>query len=178
MPWAIYFAVLGSVISVGLAIGLSMPLVSLRLESWGYGSFAIGVMAASPALGILTGASLAGRLAARVGTPRLMQLCLVTGAASLILLSLLPSYLLWLLLRLALGAILTLVFVLGESWMNQVITDRWRGRLVALYGSSYALSQLAGPLLLGVLGTEGDQGFWLGALLMLGGATLLLGRQG
>ena len=178
MPWAIYFAVLGSVISVGLAIGLSMPLVSLRLESWGYGSFAIGVMAASPALGILTGASLAGRLAARVGTPRLMQLCLVTGAASLILLSLLPSYLLWLLLRLALGAILTLVFVLGESWMNQVITDRWRGRLVALYGSSYALSQLAGPLLLGVLGTEGDQGFWLGALLMLSGATLLLGRQG
>lgn len=178
MPWAIYFAVLGSVISVGLAIGLSMPLVSLRLEGWGYGSFAIGVMAASPALGILTGASLAGRLAARIGTPRLMRLCLISGAASLILLSLLPSYPLWLLLRLALGAILTLVFVLGESWMNQVITDRWRGRLVALYGSSYALSQLAGPLLLGVLGTEGDQGFWLGALLMLGGATLLLGRQG
>ncbi len=49
MRWATYFAVLASVLSVGLALGVSMPLVSLRLEGWGYGSFAIGVMAAMPA---------------------------------------------------------------------------------------------------------------------------------
>ena len=42
-----------------------------------------------------------------------------------------------------------------------------RGRLVALYGSSYALSQLAGPLLLGVLGTEHDYGFWVGVGLLV-----------
>jgi len=53
MRWATYFAVLASVLSVGLALGVSMPLVSLRLESWGYGSFAIGVMAAMPAFGVL-----------------------------------------------------------------------------------------------------------------------------
>ena len=47
MRWATYFAVLASVLSVGLALGVSMPLVSLRLEGWGYGSFAIGVMAAT-----------------------------------------------------------------------------------------------------------------------------------
>ena len=35
--------------------GVSMPLVSLRLEGWGYGSFAIGVMAAMPAFGVLLG---------------------------------------------------------------------------------------------------------------------------
>ena len=55
MRWATYFAVLASVLSVGLALGVSMPLVSLRLEGWGYGSFAIGVMAAMPAFGVLTG---------------------------------------------------------------------------------------------------------------------------
>ncbi|MFP3498360.1 hypothetical protein SB759_29510, partial [Pseudomonas sp. SIMBA_059] len=44
-----------------------MPLVSLRLDGWGYGSFAIGVMAAMPALGVLLGASLASRLAGWVG---------------------------------------------------------------------------------------------------------------
>ncbi|NNG65592.1 MFS transporter, partial [Pseudomonas fragi] len=49
MRWATYFAVLASVLSVGLALGVSMPLVSFRLESWGYGGFAIGVMAAMPA---------------------------------------------------------------------------------------------------------------------------------
>ena len=56
MRWATYFAVLASVLSVGLALGVSMPLVSLRLEGWGYGSFAIGVMASMPAFGVLLGA--------------------------------------------------------------------------------------------------------------------------
>src|SRR5476649_2752991 len=67
MRWATYFAVLASVLSVGLALGVSMPLVSLRLESWGYGAFAIGVMAAMPAIGVLVGAGLASRFAARLG---------------------------------------------------------------------------------------------------------------
>ena len=65
------------------------------------------------------------------------------------LLALLPSYPIWLVLRLMIGVILTIVFILGESWINQLVVEQWRGRLVALYGSSYALSQLAGPLLLG-----------------------------
>ena len=65
MRWGTYFAVCAAVISIGLAMGTTMPLVSLRLESWGYGSFAIGIMAATPAIGVLLGASLAGGLAAR-----------------------------------------------------------------------------------------------------------------
>ncbi|RWU26785.1 MFS transporter [Pseudomonas alkylphenolica] len=178
MRWGTYFAVLTAVLSVGLALGVSMPLVSLRLESWGYGSFAIGVMAAMPAIGVLLGASLSSRLAARFGTPGLMRLCLWAGALSIGLLALLPSYPLWLVLRLLIGMILTIVFILGESWINQLVVEQWRGRLVALYGSSYALSQLAGPLLLGVLGSEDDFGFWVGAGLLLLAPLVLLGRDG
>ncbi|QBF24292.1 MFS transporter [Pseudomonas tructae] len=178
MRWGTYFAVLAAVLSVGLALGVSMPLVSLRLEGWGYGSFAIGVMAAMPAIGVLIGASLSSRLAARFGTPGLMRLCLWAGAFSIGLLALLPSYPLWLALRLLIGVILTIVFILGESWINQLVVEQWRGRLVALYGSSYALSQLAGPLLLGVVGSEDDLGFWIGAGLLIAAPLLLLGRDG
>ncbi|MEE1865510.1 MULTISPECIES: MFS transporter [Pseudomonas] len=178
MRWGTYFAVLSAVLSVGLALGVSMPLVSLRLEGWGYGSFAIGVMAAMPAIGVLLGASLTSRLAARFGTPGLMRMCLWAGALSIGLLALLPSYPLWLVLRLLIGMILTIVFILGESWINQLVVEQWRGRLVALYGSSYALSQLAGPLLLGVLGSEDDFGFWVGAGLLLLAPLVLLGRNG
>ncbi|CAI8965939.1 MFS transporter [Pseudomonas donghuensis] len=178
MRWGTYFAVLAAVLSVGLALGVSMPLVSLRLEGWGYGSFAIGVMAAMPAIGVLVGASLSSRLAARFGTPGLMRLCLWAGAFSIGLLALLPSYPLWLALRLLIGVILTIVFILGESWINQLVVEQWRGRLVALYGSSYALSQLAGPLLLGVVGSEDDLGFWIGAGLLIAAPLVLLGRDG
>jgi MFS family permease len=178
MRWGTYFAVLASVLSVGLALGVSMPLVSLRLEGWGYGAFAIGVMAAMPAVGVLVGASLSSRLAARLGTANLMRLCLWAGAASVGVLALLPYYWVWLGLRLMLGVILTIVFVLGESWINQLVIERLRGRLVALYGSTYALSQLAGPLLLGVMGTEADYGFWVGVLLLVCSPFLLMGRTG
>lgn len=178
MRWATYFAVLCSVLSVGLALGVSMPLVSLRLESWGYGSFAIGVMAAMPAFGVLLGAKVSSRLAAGFGTANLMRLCLWAGAISIGLLAVLPSYPVWLVLRLMIGVILTIVFILGESWINQLVVERLRGRLVALYGCSYALSQLSGPLLLGVLGTDNDLGFWVGAGLLIISPVLLLGRTG
>jgi MFS family permease len=178
MRWGSYFAVCAAVISIGLALGVTMPLVSLRLEGWGYGSFAIGVMAATPALGVLLGASLAGRLAGYFGTTRLMQLCLLAGALSVALLALVQDYWVWLLLRLLIGIALTVVFILGESWINQLAVEKWRGRLVALYGTGYALSQLCGPLLLTALGTTGDLGFWVGTGLLIGGSLLLLGRSG
>ncbi|MFC5694401.1 MFS transporter [Pseudomonas sp. GCM10022186] len=178
MRWGTYFAVCGAVISIGLALGVTMPLVSLRLESWGYDSFAIGVMAATPAVGVLLGAVIAGRLAARLGTTTLMQLCLLVGAVSVALLALVQVYPVWLLLRLLIGIALTVVFILGESWINQLAVEEWRGRLVALYGTGYALSQLSGPLLLSALGTSNDLGFWTGTGLLVGGSLLLLGRSG
>ena len=178
MRWGTYFAVCAAVISIGLALGVTMPLVSLRLESWGYDSFAIGVMAATPAVGVLLGASMAGRLAGYFGTTRLMQLCLLVGALSVGLLALMQSYAVWLLLRLLIGVALTVVFILGESWINQLVVEQWRGRLVALYGSSYALSQLAGPLVLGFLGSDDDFGFWAATGLLLAAPLVLLGRGG
>ena len=178
MRWATYFAVTAAVIIVGLALGVTLPLVSLRLEAWGYGSFAIGVMAGMPAIGVLLGARLTGRLAGWFGTPQTLRLCLLASAGSVALLTLMPSYPLWLFLRLLIGISLTVVFVLGESWINQLVEDRLRGRLVALYGTGFALSQLCGPLLLTALGTEGDQGFWLSASLLVFGSLLLLGHGG
>ncbi|HLD66426.1 MAG TPA: MFS transporter [Pseudomonas sp.] len=178
MRWGTYFAVCAAVISVGLALGLSLPLVSLRLDSWGHGSFAIGVMAAMPAIGVLLGARLAGPLAGRLGTPRTFRLCLLVSAVAVALLAVWPSYGLWLLLRLAIGISLTLVFVLGESWINQLVADRLRGRLVALYGSGFAVSQLCGPLLLTLLGTADDRAFWFAAGLLVVGSLVLLGRDG
>ncbi|MCG8295909.1 MULTISPECIES: MFS transporter [Pseudomonas] len=178
MRWGTYFAVLAAVLSVGLALGVSMPLVSLRLEAWGYGGFAIGVMAAMPALGVLVGAAVASRLAGWVGVPAAMRLCLWGGALSIGLVALLPSYPLWLLLRLMIGMSLTVVFILGESWINQLVVEQWRGRLVALYGSSYALSQLAGPMVLGFLGSDDDFGFWAATGLLLVAPLILFGRGG
>ncbi|WP_254795595.1 MFS transporter [Atopomonas hussainii] len=176
--WLTYLAVSSSVVLVGLSLGVSLPLVSLRLEAQGYGTFAIGIMAAMPAFGTLIGARLTGLLAARLGGPRSLQLSLLLSAVAVAGLSLVPNYWVWLLLRLLLGSCLTITFVLGESWINQLADERYRGRWVALYGTGFAVSQLLGPLLLALLGTATDAGFWLSAVLLLGGIFLLIGRQG
>ncbi|PCC99652.1 MFS transporter [Halopseudomonas pelagia] len=178
MDWKTYGIVTTAVICVGLALGITLPLVSLRLDEWGYNAFAIGVMAAIPAVGMLVGAKITARLAGWLGTENAMRLVMVCSAVSVGLLAVWPSYALWLALRLVLGVSLTVTFVLGESWINQLIEDRLRGRLVAVYGSAFALSQLCGPLLLGVIGTAGDIGFWLSSGLLILGFGLLLQASG
>lgn len=174
MDWKTYSIVTAAVVIVGLALGITLPLVSLRLDQWGYDTFAIGVMASMPAIGVLLGARITGRLAGLLGSERLLRLVMLCSAVSVALLAVLPSYPLWLLLRLLLGVSLTITFVIGESWINQLVPDRLRGRLVAVYGSAFAISQLCGPLLLGIIGTEADTGFWLATGLLLLGLFLLL----
>jgi MFS family permease len=178
MDWKTYGIVTTAVICVGLALGITLPLVSLRLDEWGYDAFAIGIMAAIPAVGMLVGAKITARLAGWLGTENAMRLVMICSAVSVGLLAVWPSYGLWLLLRLVLGISLTVTFVLGESWINQLIEDRLRGRLVAVYGSAFALSQLCGPLLLGAIGTGSDLGFWLSSALLVGGLILLLQASG
>lgn len=178
MDWKTYGIVTTAVICVGLALGITLPLVSLRLDQWGYDAFAIGIMAAIPAVGMLVGAKITARLAGWLGTENAMRLVMACSAVSVGLLAVWPSYGLWLLLRLVLGISLTVTFVLGESWINQLIEDRLRGRLVAVYGSAFALSQLCGPLLLGAIGTGSDLGFWLSSALLVGGLILLLQASG
>ena len=178
MRWATYIALTVAMVIVGLSLGVSLPLVSLRLESWGYGQFAIGVMAAMPAIGVLLGSRLTGPMAALLGVPRALFFSLLACALSLAILSLLPFYPLWLLLRLLIGMTLTVVFVLGESWINQLVEERMRGRLVAIYGTGFALSQLSGPLLLAALGTADDRGFWVSVALLVLGSLLMVGQSG
>ena len=173
MDWKTYGIVTTAVICVGLALG-----ITLRLDQWGYDAFAIGIMAAIPAVGMLVGAKITARLAGWLGTENAMRLVMACSAVSVGLLAVWPSYGLWLLLRLVLGISLTVTFVLGESWINQLIEDRLRGRLVAVYGSAFALSQLCGPLLLGAIGTGSDLGFWLSSALLVGGLILLLQASG
>ncbi|MDL2199470.1 MFS transporter [Halopseudomonas aestusnigri] len=178
MNWKTYTVVTAAVVIVGLALGVTLPLVSLRLHEWGYSTFAIGIMAGMPAVGIVLGSRLSGRLVGRLGSENTLRLVMVCSAVSVALLAIWPSYAVWLLLRLVLGISLTVTFILGESWINQIVPDRLRGRLVAVYGSGFALSQLCGPLLLGFIGTEADSGFWLSTGLLVFGSLMLMTVSG
>ena len=92
MDWKTYGIVTTAVICVGLALGITLPLVSLRLDQWGYDAFAIGIMAAIPAVGMLVGAKITARLAGWLGTENAMRLVMACSAVSVGLLAGWPSY--------------------------------------------------------------------------------------
>lgn len=164
---------------LGLTIGLALPLVAVALDARGFGETAIGVSAAAQFLGIMAGAPVGPWLIPRRGLRFSMAAALVAGAAAL---ALMPAagavYGIWLALRFVFGAAEGLMFVATETWINQAVGDRVRGRAVALYTTSLAGGVALGPLLIAATGTAGAAPFLAGAAVLLAGLALLGGAAG
>jgi MFS family permease len=103
---------------------------------------------------------------------------LVFCAVCLALLPVFNQYGAWLLIRFLFGGAEGLLFVAGETWINQTIDDRVRGRMVALYGTALAAGFATGPLIISVTGIETDTPFYIGVVLVLAGlGPLILGAS-
>lgn len=63
---------------------------------------------------------------------------------------------LWLLalLRLGLGLGMGIAIILGESWVNELCPEHNRGKIMALYATSFTGFQVLGPAMLAVLGAD------------------------
>ncbi|MCO1575058.1 MFS transporter [Crossiella sp. SN42] len=149
-------AAVSTVAVVGLATGLAIPLVSLRLAAAGAGSAVVGAAAALPALGILCAAPLTGPLTRRWPVRTVLLGALLASALSLLLLTTTADLFAWLVLRFTVGAAAGVLLALGETWINAVAADGVRGRWVAVYTSVFTLCQVSGPGLLAWLGSGGS----------------------
>ncbi|MBP1859669.1 MFS transporter [Rhizobium herbae] len=165
MPdWAAIVAVILGASAFSVAQGITYPLISLTLESRGVTPAMIGFNAVGFAFGLAASTLLLGQLTARLRTDRLIivslvgcSLCLATFAAT----SSLPV---WFLARFLLGFFASLIFMLGEAWMNAACPDRLRGRVSGLYGAGVCGGFAAGPLVIPLMGTESGFGFALTAV--------------
>jgi len=153
----------------GVTVGLTVPLLTLVLERQGYSEGLIGLNAAAQFLGIMGFAPLAPWAIRRFGLFRVMAGCLVICAACLALLPLLNSYAAWLIIRLLFGGAEGLLFVTAETWINQAIDDRVRGRMVAVYGTTLAAGFAVGPLIITLTGIDDVTPFVIGVVLILAG---------
>ncbi len=152
-------AVIASISVVGLALGLTLPLISLVLERQGYDTVLTGLVAAMPALGILIGSPLTPWLVRRIGARPALLWALAINIATILPMAWTEHYALWLLLRFTMGAADAVLFTLSETWINQLAEERNRGRLVAVYITVLSSFFASGPLLIGLTGTEGPLPF-------------------
>lgn len=165
LPWREFLTVVASVALVGLGLGALSPLTALTLDARGYGSDVIGLQTACAALGGVFGALLPSRVAA-LRSLRMSMLCACTLAG----LATIPndfSHNLWLWsgLRLLFGLAMGLLFTASEAAVNHLAAASVRGRLVALYATTFTVFQLLGPALVALLRTLSTWSFSVVGLL-------------
>lgn len=140
---------------VGLSMGTTLPLVSLRLHEAGAGALTIGVLSAMPAAGMILAALAVNRLYRWFSGRTLYLASFVLFTLSTCVLQWLPDSLVLLaLVRLTLGVGMGVAIVLGESWVNELCSEAKRGQVVALYAACFTGFQLAGPALISLLGAQ------------------------
>lgn len=149
---------------VGLSMGATLPLVSLRLMEAGASSLEIGVLSAMPAAGMILAAFLVAPLCRHLSGRALYLGCFVLCALAVAALELPASKPLLVAARLLLGVAMGVVVILGESWVNVLCDEARRGQVVAFYAACFTGCQLGGPALIGLLGAQSP---WLVALVVL-----------
>lgn len=171
-------AVIASCSVAGLALGHTIPLVSLVLEHRGFDGAMIGLQGAAPALGILLGSPLVPRLVRLLGARNLLLVSITLVALPVLALSAVENFGQWLGLRFLMGAGAGMLFTVSETWINQVVEDAVRGRWIAVYVTVLAGCTAAGPLLIGFTGIHGVLPFAVPAVIMASGALPLLWLRG
>ena len=140
---------------VGFSLGASLPLVSLRLHEAGASTLEIGIISAIPAAGMMLSAFLVDICCRHLTRRTIYLLCFSLCTVSIALLeSAFGSLWLLALLRLGLGLGMGIAIILGESWVNELCPEHNRGKIMALYATSFTGFQVLGPAMLSVLGAD------------------------
>ncbi len=170
-------ACIAATTTVTVTLGLSWPLLAIVLERQGVPTWLNGLSASAQMLAVLAIAALAPRLIGSLGTIRVMVLGIIGIAIALVLLPAFPNVWAWFPIRFFLGLSAELVFTGGDIWINQLASDRTRGRLIGVYGMFLHGGFAVGPVAIAVLGSEDWTALYFGVVVILLGL-LPLSRAG
>ncbi len=179
-PWArraSLAAIIASTFGVGVNLGVLTPLVALILERDGVGATLIGLNAAMPALAMLLFAAWIARLAGRVSALGALLGGLALALVSVLLMPLFRDLSAWFLLRFAIGLSLSLPWVIGETWINTVVTEKGRGRALGFYATAFYGGLACGPLVVRAIGIDGWAPFLVAAGALVLAALPLIAAQ-
>lgn len=141
--WALFVG-LGLMLS---GAGLFATITGIRSENEGFPTVLIGLVTAAYYLGFLGGSRLALRLLGSVGHIRVYAALASLLAAAVLLTGMIVTPYAWILLRFISGACLAGQYVVAESWLNQLVTNANRGRILSLYSLvtivAYGLGQVS-----------------------------------
>ena len=140
-------ALVAALAVVSVSSSLTWPILAESLRHQGHDETAIGLNAAAQFAGIIVVAGSATWLIPRIGFFRAIVIGLGLVAAVLAALPAMRDYSVWFVLRFGLGIGNSLLFTTGDTWINQIVEDRVRGRWIGIYNSAGMAGWAVGPLL-------------------------------
>jgi MFS family permease len=155
--------ILVAVTLAGVTFGITMPLSTLTLKSWGIGSAMIGFSAAMPAIAAVLITPFLPKLINYFGQVITIRFCLVLEAVCIFCLPFFPNITSWLFLRFFIGVGATGIWLMSEIWINGYANDKNRGKIIAIYSSLLSAGFIIGVLLVSIIGIESNIAFYAAA---------------
>ena len=149
LAWATWSLFVGlGVLLIG--VGLFATVVGVRSELNGFADWEIGLIGAAYYGGFLAGSRLTLLALDRVGHIRVYAALASVLSATMIAVGLTHTSEAWIVMRFASGMCIAGLYVVAESWLNQLASNDNRGRLFAVYmvvtSGAYGVGQiLVGP---------------------------------
>jgi MFS family permease len=127
--WGLFAALLLLMMGNGL-VGV---VIGVRSELEGFNTTVTGMVMAAYFAGFLVGSRVTPKIMARVGHIRVFAGLSSMVASTALIHALLVSPISWTLLRLVFGFAMAGLYVVVESWLNELVSNANRGRVMAVY---------------------------------------------
>ncbi len=157
---------LASILLLMTGSGLQGSLLGVRADLAGFDANVTGLVLGLYYLGYVAGSAWVPGLIRSVGHIRVFSSLASLSSAAVLVHGVWVSPLPWLALRFLTGVCIAGLFVVSESWLNEVANSRTRGTLLAIYNTVVTLGLAIGSLLLNVASTGGILLFVVGSVLL------------
>lgn len=159
-------SLLTSITLIGICVGMTSTLLSLRATIEEFGTFTTGIIMSAYFIGFLFGTTRAPKDIRRVGYIRSFGGLAALAAASILIQAIWIEPAVWFVMRFLTGFAISAIFVIVESWLNTMADNSNRGKLLSVYLVLIYGGLVAGQLVLGVADPSGFMAFALVALLI------------
>lgn len=157
---------LASILLLMVGSGLQGSLLGVRAEQAAFSSTVTGAVLGLYYLGYVAGSMWAPRLIRNVGHIRVFAALTSLASAAVITHGVWVSPLPWLVLRGLTGACVAGLFVVTESWLNEIATLKTRATLLSVYNTVVTGGLATGTLLLNVADIGGVVLFVIGSVVV------------
>jgi len=163
LAWATWALFVG----LGLMLtgaGLFATITGIRSENEGFATLLIGLITAAYYLGFLAGSRLTLRLLGSVGHIRVYAALASLLAAVVLTTGTFVHPVAWIGLRFVAGGCIAGQFVVAESWLNQLVTNATRGRILSLYSLVTVVAYGVGQVSVGLVDANTLTAFGVAAI--------------